>query len=153
MTVYYKMRQILFQNVTSILLQNATDVYYKMRHVFYYKMRRLLQIVTVHNGIWLFSIRCVKGQVACREVRVFQLFNIEVNYIFISTIWITVSIWFAYDLSLNYKFINSVVKVFFACIFKIYRFYLFIINLAQIGVFILFLQIINNRNLQWKLLQ
>ena len=40
MTLYYKMRQILLQNVTAILLQNATEVYYKMR--------RLLQIATVH---------------------------------------------------------------------------------------------------------
>ena len=46
MTVYYKMRQILLQNVTSILLQNATELYYKMRQVFYYKMRQLLQIAT-----------------------------------------------------------------------------------------------------------
>ena len=40
MALYYKMRQILLQNVTAILLQNATEVYYKMR--------RLLQIATVH---------------------------------------------------------------------------------------------------------
>ena len=39
MTVYYKMRQILLQNVTAILLQNATEVYYKTRQI-------LLQNVT-----------------------------------------------------------------------------------------------------------
>ena len=33
MTVYYKMRQMLLQNVTAILLQNATEVYYKMRQL------------------------------------------------------------------------------------------------------------------------
>ena len=41
MTVYYKMRQILLQNVTAILLQNETKVYYKMCQIF------LLQNVTV----------------------------------------------------------------------------------------------------------
>ena len=53
MTVYYKMRQILLQNVTAILLQNATESCCKMHQVFcykirqvYYKMRQLLQIVT-----------------------------------------------------------------------------------------------------------
>ena len=53
MTVYYKMRQMLLQNVTAILLQNATEVYYKMRQdfywkmrQFYYKMRQLLQNAT-----------------------------------------------------------------------------------------------------------
>ena len=59
-TVYYKMRQTLLQNVTAILLQNATEVYYKIRQFFttkcdsfmtkydsYYKMWRLLQIAKV----------------------------------------------------------------------------------------------------------
>lgn len=36
---YYKIRQVLLQNVTAILLQDVTKVYYKMRLVFYYKMR------------------------------------------------------------------------------------------------------------------
>ena len=56
MTVYYKMRQMLLQNVTAILLQNAIEVYYKMRRVFYYKLRQfyykmrcLLQIATVQR--------------------------------------------------------------------------------------------------------
>ena len=40
MIVYYKMRQILFQNAAVTLLQNATEVYYKMRQVFYYKSRQ-----------------------------------------------------------------------------------------------------------------
>ena len=51
---YYKMQQILLQNVTAILLQNTTEVYHKMRHVFCYKirqfynkMRRLLQNATI----------------------------------------------------------------------------------------------------------
>ena len=39
MTVYYKMQQVLLQNVTAILLQNAIEVYYKMR--------QLLQIATI----------------------------------------------------------------------------------------------------------
>ena len=43
MTVYYKMGQILLQNVTAISLQNATEVYYKMRRAFYYRMRQPLQ--------------------------------------------------------------------------------------------------------------
>ena len=56
MTVYYKMLQMLFQNVTAILLQNATEVDYKMRKDFitkcdsfitkndsYYKLRLLLK--------------------------------------------------------------------------------------------------------------
>ena len=43
--VYYKMREILFQNATAILLQNASEVYNRMRQVFYYKMRQLLQNV------------------------------------------------------------------------------------------------------------
>ena len=54
MTVYYKMQQILLQNMTANLLQNATEVYYKKRQVFYYKMgqfyykmQQLLQIVTI----------------------------------------------------------------------------------------------------------
>ena len=54
MIVYYKMRQILLQNVTAILLQNAAEVHYKMRQVFCYKMRQfyhkiqqLLQIATI----------------------------------------------------------------------------------------------------------
>ena len=53
MTVYYKIRQMLLQNVTAVLLQNATEVYYKISQVFcykmqpfYYKMRHLLQIAT-----------------------------------------------------------------------------------------------------------
>ena len=33
MEVYYKMREILLQNVTIILLQNATKGYYKMRQL------------------------------------------------------------------------------------------------------------------------
>ena len=41
------------------------------------------------------------------------------------------------------KFINSVVKVFLACIFRIYSFYQFIINLAQISAFMLFTKMIN----------
>ena len=40
MALYYKMRQILLQNVKAILLQDATKVYYKMRQVFYYKIRQ-----------------------------------------------------------------------------------------------------------------
>ena len=40
MTIYYKMRHTLLQNVRAILLQNATEVYYKMRQVFHYKMRQ-----------------------------------------------------------------------------------------------------------------
>ena len=96
------------------------------------------------NGRWLLSISCGKRQVTCREVRIFHLFNIEINNTFINTIWIIVSTWFVYDISLNNKFINSVVKVFFACIFKICRFYQFIINLAEIGAFMLFLQMIKN---------
>ena len=43
MTIYYKMGQILLQNVTAISLQNATEVYYKMRRAFYYRMRQPLQ--------------------------------------------------------------------------------------------------------------
>ena len=43
MTTYYKMRQILSQNVTAILLQNATEVYYKIR--------LLLQIAAVYSFI------------------------------------------------------------------------------------------------------
>ena len=39
MTVYYKIRQLLLQNVTPILLQNAIEACYKMQ--------RLLQIATV----------------------------------------------------------------------------------------------------------
>ena len=31
MAVYYKMRQILLQNLTANLLENATEIYYKMR--------------------------------------------------------------------------------------------------------------------------
>ena len=96
------------------------------------------------NGRWLLSISCGKRQVTCREVRIFHLFNIEINNTFINTIWIIVSTWFVYDISLNNKFINSVVKVFFACIFKICRFYQLIINLAEIGAFMLFLQMIKN---------
>ena len=95
------------------------------------------------NGGRRFSIRCSKRQVACREVRVFQLFNIDVNLALINMIWIIVSIWFVYDHSLNNKFINSIVKVFFACILRI-SFLSFIINLVQIGAFMLFPQFINN---------
>ena len=51
MTPYYKMRQILLQNVTAILLQNATKVYYKMRQDFYYKMRQLLQVPTIYYDV------------------------------------------------------------------------------------------------------
>ena len=47
MILRYKMRQILFQNVTAMLLQNTAKLYYKMRQVLYEKMRLLLQIVTV----------------------------------------------------------------------------------------------------------
>ena len=47
MALYYKMQQILLQNVTAILLQNMAKVYYKMHQVFYYKMRQLLQIATI----------------------------------------------------------------------------------------------------------
>ena len=46
MTLYYKMRQMLLQNVTAFLLQNVTEVYYKMRQVFSYKIRQLLQNAT-----------------------------------------------------------------------------------------------------------
>ena len=38
--IYYKMWQIILQNMTVILLQNATEVYYKIRQVFYYKMQQ-----------------------------------------------------------------------------------------------------------------
>ena len=78
MTVYYKMRQVLLQNLTALLLQNATEVYYKIRQLFLlqntrvllqnatfstncddfitkcgssYKMQRLLQIVIVHSAV------------------------------------------------------------------------------------------------------
>ena len=44
---------------------------------------------------------------------------------------------------MNDKFINSAVKVFLDYNLKIYRFYQFIINLVQIGTFILFPQMIN----------
>ena len=44
---------------------------------------------------------------------------------------------------LEYKHINSVVKVFFACILKMYCFYEFIINLVRIGAFMLFPRMIN----------
>ena len=54
-----------------------------------------------------------------------------------------------YDLSLNDKFINFVVNVFFASIFVIYRFYQFILNLVQIGAFMLFPQMINN--IRWPI--
>ena len=60
MTSFYKMPQILLQNVTAILLQNATEIYYKRVRFFitkcddfitkcdsYYKIRRLLQIAAV----------------------------------------------------------------------------------------------------------
>ena len=41
-TLYYKMWQILLQNVAAILLQNATKVYYKIFEVFYSKIRRFI---------------------------------------------------------------------------------------------------------------
>ena len=40
MTLYYKIRQILLQNMTANLLQNAAKVYYKLHQVFYYQMRQ-----------------------------------------------------------------------------------------------------------------
>ena len=43
MTVYYKMWQMLLQNVTAILLQNAIEVYHKMCQLFYYKLQQLSQ--------------------------------------------------------------------------------------------------------------
>ena len=67
MTVYYKMRQMLLQNMTTILLRNAAEIYYRFRQVFflqnstvllqnvaviyklrrfYHKMRQLLQNAT-----------------------------------------------------------------------------------------------------------
>ena len=58
MTVYYKMRQILLQNVTAILLQNVTKVYYKMRQVFYYKMRHLLQNESILLQIMMVITNC-----------------------------------------------------------------------------------------------
>ena len=72
------------------------------------------------------------------------MFNIEVSYTYINTIWVIIPIWFVYNLFSNNKFISSIEKVFFACILKIYRFYQFIINLVQIGAFMFFPQIINN---------
>ena len=72
----------------------------------------------------------------------YQLISIEVNYTFINTIWIIVSIWFVYDLSLNNKFSNSVMKVFLVCIFIISHFYQFTINVVQIGLFMLLPQLI-----------
>ena len=48
MRLYYKMKQILLQNVTAILLQNAIKVYHKMRQVVLLQNASvLLQIVTV----------------------------------------------------------------------------------------------------------
>ena len=58
MTVYYKMRQILLQNMTAILLQNTTVFlqnatvitkcdYFITKCKSYFKMRGLLQIATV----------------------------------------------------------------------------------------------------------
>ena len=41
LTIYYKMRQVLWQNATAILLQNVTEVYHKMHQVFYYKMDKV----------------------------------------------------------------------------------------------------------------
>ena len=58
MTVFYKMRQILLQNVTAILLQNVTKVYYKMRQVFYYKMRHLLQNESILLQIMMVITNC-----------------------------------------------------------------------------------------------
>ena len=62
MALYYKMQQILLENVTAILLQNVTEVYNKTRQIFYckmdsfitkcdiyYEMRLLLQIATIHS--------------------------------------------------------------------------------------------------------
>ena len=38
--LYYKMRQMLLQNVRGVLVQNARNVYYKMCQVFKCKMRQ-----------------------------------------------------------------------------------------------------------------
>ena len=89
---------------------------------FWYGTDGISWFINEINGRSLFSIKCGKRLVTPPEVRVFQLVNIEVNYTFIQTIWIIVSIRFVYDFSLSYKFINSVSKVFFTCIFKIYLF-------------------------------
>ena len=102
------------------------------------------------KGQWLFSIRCGKRQVACREARIFQLFNkisncsIEISNTFINAIWIIVSIWFVYDLAMNNKFINSVAKVFFACVFKICFFLSVHYKACPDRAFMLFPQMINN---------
>ena len=50
MIVYYKMRQILWQNATVVLLQNATDVYYNWFNASGFLLQNatvLLQNVTV----------------------------------------------------------------------------------------------------------
>ena len=51
MTVHYKMRQILLQNVTAILLQKATVIIkcddFITKYDSCYKVRRLLQITTI----------------------------------------------------------------------------------------------------------
>ena len=88
---------------------------------------------SVLNSVWN------KKEIVDSKEEIISVFRFS-----IFTIQIIVSIWFVYDLSLNYKFINSVVKVFFTCIFKMYHFYQFITNLVQIGEFMLFPKIINN---------
>ena len=98
------------------------------------------------NGKWLFSIRCSKRQVLARRLE-YSNWSISKSTILSLTRYES---WFLFDLSLNYKFINSVVKVFFNCIFRIYSFYQFIINFFQIGAF-MFPRIFNNsRNTVFK---
>ena len=69
MVLYYKMQQILLQNVTAILLQNATKAYYKMGQVFYYKLQQLYYKIWQSLQNAMFITNC-DSTCPCRLMRI-----------------------------------------------------------------------------------
>ena len=117
---------------------------------FWYGTDGISWFINEINGRSLFSIKCDKRLVTPPEVRVFQLVSIEVNYTFIQTIWIIVSVGlfmiFPWVLSLLIPSWKCSLLVFSKSTFLSVRY-----ESVRIDVFMLFVQIISNsKNTAYK---